>query len=1085
MSGWLRRARVCAASAAVVLASAVVSAAQTPDLTPPTITATAATAPNANGWYRGNVRVRFTCADSESRIAYCPPAVVVSTEGEGQEISGTARDRAGNTATASITLNIDKTAPVVTASRSPEAPPSGWAITPVTVSFEAADALSGVAPGTLTAPITLATDRTNGSATGRATDLAGNVGTFKLTGINIDQRAPRITVTLMSTVGLRGYRTSAVTAHFTCTDGRSGIAECPPDQVFATDGAAQIVTGTTVDVAGHTASVTKTFNIDATPPVISITGPDAPVTAGSVTITGRAVDAGSGLLRLAHGDTRVRVAADGSFSWGPVTLADGPNVFTFTATDRAGNVREHVATITKTPPCTNLIQDPQFDATESGFTTQDASSLVARTEINPLEGSSSLRVLITGYGNNIWWMRDFSGGRASHLTVSAHLRVDATTSSELQFCAMAYYQDGTTGLSCTTVSGAQGDRGTVTASLPLDSAKPLESVRIRMYQEGAEPFAFTIDAAFACLEVVEEPPDGGGDPGGGGGDPGGGGGSGVCAAPNPSTVYPGYTYQLPVARPYLSLAPFLNADPASAAFIQFQAGVDDALAGGPPYAYSATHSVIMYRISGNVAYLLDAIDRVEAFVALGEAAIAAGQQPALAGDSYLEVGWYLEQLSLAYDFGYEHLTPSQRQRWARFGDQAIFNVWHPSEAHWDNGPRPWTGWSVCDPGNNYHYSFLRATMLWAWARQDLTLIDFLQAQKFPPLMDYFAALPGGGSREGTGYGTAQKNLFENYVLWKSATGEDLAGVTPHTRETIDYWVHATVPTLDRFAPIGDQSRSSIPELYDYHENLVHTAAFLSQGTPQAARGTWWLQHNSVNGPIHQFNASTYLLPYPDAPVAPTELTYHARGAGAFFARSSWNTNASWISFVAGKYDQSHAHQDQGSFTFFKNDWLAVTPNIWSHSGINQGVEVHNVLRFVRADGTTINQNPSDTVESTMVPSSAGGTAYASASLANAYSQNASLIQGWTRAIALDGDVLRVSDQCTVAAGVRPIFQVQVPVAPVLQPDGSVVAGNLRIVALHDVNVSWTAMAAPEFSAGYRVELTRTSGCAFTVELHAQ
>ena len=146
----------------------------------------------------------------------------------------------------------------------------------------------------------------------------------------------------------------------------------------------------------------------------------------------------------------------------------------------------------------------------------------------------------------------------------------------------------------------------------------------------------------------------------------------------------------------------------------------------------------------------------------------------------------------------------------RIAEQAVFNVWHPNDASWGGVSHPWTGWSICDPGNNYHFSFLRATMLWALATQNTAWFDFLQTQKFGPLMDYYAALPGGGTREGTGYGTALNNLFGNYIYWKASTGEDLAGITPHTRETIDYWVHATVPTLDRFAPIADLSRESIP-----------------------------------------------------------------------------------------------------------------------------------------------------------------------------------------------------------------------------------------------------------------------------------
>ena len=118
---------------------------------------------------------------------------------------------------------------------------------------------------------------------------------------------------------------------------------------------------------------------------------------------------------------------------------------------------------------------------------------------------------------------------------------------------------------------------------------------------------------------------------------------------------------------------------------------------------------------------------------------------------------------------------------------------------------------------------------------------------------------------------------------------------------------------------------------------------------------WWLQNNSVNGVAHAFNLAADLLPYPDAPEAPTDLIYHAAGAGALFARIELGARRRWLAFVAGKYDQSHAHQDRAAFTFFKDDWLAVTPNIWSHSGINRSVNVHNVIRFERADGSTIPQ----------------------------------------------------------------------------------------------------------------------------------
>jgi hypothetical protein len=86
------------------------------DKTPPLITALVSPATNAGGWHNGDVTVTFTCSDALSGIASCPAPVTVSTEGAGQVVSGTAVDKAGNAATTSVTLNIDKAAPSLSVS---------------------------------------------------------------------------------------------------------------------------------------------------------------------------------------------------------------------------------------------------------------------------------------------------------------------------------------------------------------------------------------------------------------------------------------------------------------------------------------------------------------------------------------------------------------------------------------------------------------------------------------------------------------------------------------------------------------------------------------------------------------------------------------------------------------------------------------------------------------------------------------------------------------------------------------------------------------------------------------------------------
>src|SRR5207244_2240119 len=92
----------------------------------PTITHTLAPPATTNGWYKDDVIVSFTCADSLSGVDSCPAAKTLG-EGASQSASGTAVDAAGNSASASLTgINVDKTAP--TLSGAPTTPPNadGW-----------------------------------------------------------------------------------------------------------------------------------------------------------------------------------------------------------------------------------------------------------------------------------------------------------------------------------------------------------------------------------------------------------------------------------------------------------------------------------------------------------------------------------------------------------------------------------------------------------------------------------------------------------------------------------------------------------------------------------------------------------------------------------------------------------------------------------------------------------------------------------------------------------------------------------------------------------------------------------------------
>jgi hypothetical protein len=70
--------------------------------------------------------------------------------------------------------------------------------------------------------------------------------------------------------------------------------------------------------------------------------------------------------------------------------------------------------------------------------------------------------------------------------------------------------------------------------------------------------------------------------------------------------------------------------------------------------------------------------------------------------------------------------------------------------------------------------------------------------------------------------------------------------------------------------------------------------------------------------------------------------------------------------------------------------------------------------------------------------------------------------------------------------VEPVFQLHVPALPVVQPDGSLQAGGLRITPLQPVTVNVVTLTGEDVvTTSYRIELTAASGCAFDVELRAQ
>ncbi len=247
---------------------------------PPTIVPSPAPTPNAAGWNNSNVTVSFACAPGTAPVAFCPPAVTLSTEGANQTVSGTASDAAGNPGTTSIPLSIDKTPPTISYTISP-APNSNNinTTTPVAITFACSDALSGVA--TCPAPISVTAPGMNQVFTGTASDVAGNIATATAT-VNIQTApptAPSIIAVVAPAPNSKGWNKTDVTVSFTCTPGSNPLASCPSPIAVNTEGANQSFCGQAVDSTGLSTTACASVSLDKTSPTITAT--QSPMASGS------------------------------------------------------------------------------------------------------------------------------------------------------------------------------------------------------------------------------------------------------------------------------------------------------------------------------------------------------------------------------------------------------------------------------------------------------------------------------------------------------------------------------------------------------------------------------------------------------------------------------------------------------------------------------------------------------------------------------------------------------------------------------------------------------------------------------------
>jgi hypothetical protein len=269
-----------------------------PDTTPPVITPNVVGTLGSNGWYVSDVNVSWTVSDPESPITSttgCGSSTVnADTSGVTFTCSATS---AGGNSSQSVTIKRDATAPTITFV-SPSTSP--WYNVDVIANWNCTDALSGVVSA-------LASATTSGEgaavpATGTCTDNAGNAAS-NTQNFKVDMTAPTITASAtkadLSPYTAGTWTNQDVTVHFTCSDGGSGVASCPSDITYNTEGTFS-ASGIATDNAGNSAGAGfGPIQIDKTAPDISCGSADGLWHGGDVNIGCTASDGGSGLANSA------------------------------------------------------------------------------------------------------------------------------------------------------------------------------------------------------------------------------------------------------------------------------------------------------------------------------------------------------------------------------------------------------------------------------------------------------------------------------------------------------------------------------------------------------------------------------------------------------------------------------------------------------------------------------------------------------------------------------------------------------------------------------------------------------------------
>lgn len=345
------------------------------DTTPPV--ANPSVPPTATGWHREDVEIDWGWSDADSGIveSECDKTSTSTGEGDPLVVSASCTDASGNTASTSVSLRVDKSAPKLTLATDI----GGWRNSDITVVWACHDTLSGQTQDTISK--TVDTETKDGLVSASCSDRAGNTSTEQRY-VLLDKTKPTITLLGPSP---SGWTSSDVTVKWLCKDDRSGPKEETVAVSVTTEGENQSATGTCTDKAGNTATDTqKGIDIDKTKPtLVLVKAPPAGWASSDVTVEWRCRDTPSGPTQDTINET--------------VSTEGRNQSVTGTCTDHAGNTATDTQTgidIDKTAPVVTVVapaENATYDLEErvaAAYECTDSGSGVNSCEGNVAPGDA-------------------------------------------------------------------------------------------------------------------------------------------------------------------------------------------------------------------------------------------------------------------------------------------------------------------------------------------------------------------------------------------------------------------------------------------------------------------------------------------------------------------------------------------------------------------------------------------------------------------------------------------------------------------------------------------------------------------------